>query len=145
MDYPAPLVTIDDSGALDFSDAYGVGVGKWDKHAIRWAYSQFPPSVDEAEELDRIVRGGIDRGLFIVSDADARPAGALAPTMAMLPPGNFLVSMVLSLSRLRASLTRPRSDGVSRSMGASRSLLNIFIDVSVGETCKIGDGSLSMT
>ncbi len=42
MDYPAPLVTIDDHGDLDFSEAYGVGVGEWDKHAIRWAYSQFP-------------------------------------------------------------------------------------------------------
>ena len=79
MDYPAPLVTIDDHGELDFSEAYGVGVGEWDKHAIRWAYSQFPPGVDESDELEKIVRNGFDHGLFILSDADARPAGAAHP------------------------------------------------------------------
>jgi hypothetical protein len=79
MDYPAPLVTIDDHGELDFSEAYGVGIGEWDKHAIRWAYSQFPAGVDEADELENMVSDGLDRGLFILSDADARPAGAAHP------------------------------------------------------------------
>ncbi len=79
MDYPAPLVTIDDSGALDFSQAYGVGVGEWDKHAIRWAYAQFPPGISESAELETIVRDALNRGLFILSDADARPAGAAHP------------------------------------------------------------------
>jgi hypothetical protein len=79
MDYPAPLVTVDDNGDLDFSKAYGVGVGEWDKHAIRWAYAQFPPGVSESAELETIVRDALNRGLFILSDADARPAGAAHP------------------------------------------------------------------
>jgi hypothetical protein len=79
MDYPAPLVTIDDHGELDFSEAYGVGVGEWDKHAIRWAYAQFPPGASESAELETIVRDALNRGLFILSDADARPAGAAHP------------------------------------------------------------------
>ena len=33
---------------LDPSDAYGVGVGSWDSHTVRWLYSQFPPGTDEA-------------------------------------------------------------------------------------------------
>ena len=87
MDYPAPLVTIDDDGDLDFSEAYGVGIGEWDKHAIRWAYSQFPAGVDEADELESMVRGALDRGLFILSDADARPAGAAHPLASLWDNG----------------------------------------------------------
>ena len=79
MDYPAPLVGIDDNGELDFSDAYGVGMGPWDEQSIRRAYAQFPPGADEASELEAIVRDGLDRGLVFLSDADARPAGAAHP------------------------------------------------------------------
>jgi hypothetical protein len=79
MDYPAPLVKIDDNGELDFSEAYGVGVGPWDMQSIRRAYAQFPPGADEAAELEAIVREGLDRGLVFLSDADARPAGAAHP------------------------------------------------------------------
>ena len=58
MDYPAPLVTVDDGGELDFSRAYGVGVGAWDVHAIRYAYGESPPAADEAATLDAHRRGG---------------------------------------------------------------------------------------
>ena len=76
MDYPAPLITVGADGELDVSEAYGVGVGAWDRHAIRWAYSQFAPGVDEAAALEEIVREGLAGGLRFVADADARPPGA---------------------------------------------------------------------
>lgn len=79
MDYPVPRVSVDETGRLDFSEAYGVGVGAWDKHAIRWLYSEFPQGADEKAELDRIAQEGIDAGLIYLSDADARPAGAADP------------------------------------------------------------------
>ncbi len=78
MDYPAPLVKIT-NGALDLSEAYGVGVGPFDTFAVRYAYSQFPASTDEAAELARIVEAGVGAGMLYVSDADARPAGAAHP------------------------------------------------------------------
>ncbi len=37
MDYPAPRVTLVD-GRPDLSDAYGVGVGKWDMATVAWLY-----------------------------------------------------------------------------------------------------------
>ncbi len=83
MDYPAPLVSVGDDGELDFSRAYGVGVGAWDKHAVRYAYSELPPGaeggVDEDGELERIVAQGIAAGLTFLSDADARSPGAAEP------------------------------------------------------------------
>ncbi len=79
MDYPAPLVTVDSGGQLNFGDAYGVGVGEWDLHAIRYSYGQFEPGADEMRELDSIAREGIERGLVFLTDHDARPAGAAEP------------------------------------------------------------------
>lgn len=38
MDYPAPRVTLV-NGAPDLSDAYGVGLGSWDRFAINWLYA----------------------------------------------------------------------------------------------------------
>jgi len=79
MDYPAPWVRLRADGTLDLTDAYGVGVGGWDLHAIRYAYSQFPPATDETAALDAIVRDGLERNLLFLTDADARPSGAAHP------------------------------------------------------------------
>ena len=79
MDYPAPLVTVRDDGSLDFSEAYAVGIGDWDKHAVKYVYSQFTPDQNESEELERIVRSGIEKGMYFISDADSRPASAANP------------------------------------------------------------------
>lgn len=79
MDYPAPLVTVNGSGELDFSRAYAVGAGAWDVHGVRYAYSQFPAGADEEEELERIIREGFDKGYLYLGDSDARPAGAAHP------------------------------------------------------------------
>ncbi len=79
MDYPAPLVTVGADGELDVSDAYGVGVGPWDRHAIRYAYAVPGPGESEEELLAGIVADGLDRGLVILTDQDARPPGAAEP------------------------------------------------------------------
>jgi hypothetical protein len=101
MDYPAPLVTVDENGDLDFSQAYGVGVGEWDKHAIRWAYSQFPPGVSEPAELEKMVCDALDRGLFILSDQDARPAGAAHPLANLWDNGSDPVDALVDTLAVR--------------------------------------------
>jgi hypothetical protein len=78
MDYPAPLVEIKD-GKLDLSNAYAVGVGAYDKFAIRYAYAEFPRGADERAALDKLVDEGVRAGMLFISDADARPAGAAHP------------------------------------------------------------------
>ena len=52
MDYPHPLVTLDQDGVLDLSDAYDVGIGAWDKVAIAYGYQDFAEGVDAAAALD---------------------------------------------------------------------------------------------
>jgi len=79
MDYPAPLVRLTPDDRIDFSDAYDVGVGEWDIHAVRYAYTEVPPGESEARVLGEIVREGLERGYLFISDRDARPAGAAHP------------------------------------------------------------------
>ncbi|MEA2562642.1 MAG: hypothetical protein QOH06_4146 [Acidobacteriota bacterium] len=79
MDYPAPMVGITPDGNLDFSKAYGTGVGEWDVFAIRWAYGQHTPGTNEAAAQDALLRDALKRGLVFLTDQDARPAGAAHP------------------------------------------------------------------
>jgi hypothetical protein len=79
MDYPAPLVVVDETGELDFSRAYDTGVGAWDIHGIRYAHEETPEGIDEEAFLDEIVQAGLDRGLLFITDQDARPPGAAHP------------------------------------------------------------------
>ena len=79
MDYPHPLVTLDDSGNVDLSHAYAVGIGAWDEAAIKYGYSQFPPDTNENAELDRLLRQNDADGLRYITDADARPFGGAHP------------------------------------------------------------------
>jgi hypothetical protein len=39
MDYPGPRVTLDTNGAPSLADAYGAGVGPWDRFMIKWLYA----------------------------------------------------------------------------------------------------------
>ncbi|MFN1835607.1 zinc-dependent metalloprotease [Balneola sp. MJW-20] len=78
MDYPHPQVDIVD-GELSLENAYDTGIGEWDKIAIRYGYSDFSNSNDQAEELESILEDAAERGLKYISDNDARPQGGAHP------------------------------------------------------------------
>jgi hypothetical protein len=79
MDYPHPLIELDASGKPDLSHAYAVGIGAWDKAAIRYGYSEFAPGTDENAALDKILRQDEADGLRFLTDADSRPLGGAHP------------------------------------------------------------------
>ncbi|MCG6921094.1 MAG: zinc-dependent metalloprotease [Acidobacteria bacterium] len=76
MDYPAPRVRITRDGELDLSDAYGKGIGVYDKLAVRWLYGDFPPGTDEDAALEAIVEEGLQGGLRFVDHVDNALVGA---------------------------------------------------------------------
>ncbi len=80
MDYPHPLVQIDEDGSFDLSAAYDTGIGEWDKAAIAYAYQDFPGGISESGKLLEIIEAGIAAGLPYISDYDARPAGSAHPS-----------------------------------------------------------------
>lgn len=102
MDYPAPWVKLDGNGELDFSEAYGVGIGVWDKLAIRWLYSEFELGVDERSALNAIISEGIGRGLRFYSDNDARAAGAAQPAASPWDNGSDPVAELAQVMQVRA-------------------------------------------
>lgn len=79
MDYPAPLVLISRDGTPAIGSAYAIGIGEWDKVAIRYGYSEIPDSVDEHVALSAILVEAEARGLSYLTDQDARPAGSAHP------------------------------------------------------------------
>jgi len=101
MDYPAPLVRVTASGDLDASEAYAVGIGAWDEHAIRWGYGEYPPGTDEVAAQELVVREGLDQGLVFISDADARPAGAAHPLANLWDNGADPISALEELMAVR--------------------------------------------
>jgi hypothetical protein len=99
MDYPAPRIKIV-NGTFDFSDAYKVGIGSWDRFAIRWLYDESPAANQEAA-LDTIVREGYAHGMRFVTDADARPAGSSNPWGALWDDGSDAVSELAHVAEVR--------------------------------------------
>ncbi|MBX7172342.1 MAG: zinc-dependent metalloprotease [Pyrinomonadaceae bacterium] len=98
MDYPAPLIQIKD-GKLDFSNAYAVGIGEFDKFQVRYAYSQF--SSNEDAELGKIVQDGIAKGMLFISDSDTRPPSAAHPLSNLWDNGSDPVAMLKTTMQIR--------------------------------------------
>ncbi|MCP4661423.1 MAG: DUF5117 domain-containing protein [bacterium] len=107
MDYPAPLVRVNDDGELDFSRAYGVGVGSWDLATIRYAYAELPPGTDEEAALTEMVREGLEVGHLYLSDRDARSPGAADPRANLWDNGDDpVVALELALRVRQIALER---------------------------------------
>ncbi|MEE8122351.1 MAG: zinc-dependent metalloprotease, partial [Anaerolineales bacterium] len=66
MDYPHPLVKVNQDGSFDLSDAYTKGIGQWDKVAIAYAYQEFQDSAGEEKGLNDILSRANSRGLHFI-------------------------------------------------------------------------------
>lgn len=73
MDYPHPKLTLS-NGQIDFSDAYAVGIGEWDKVTVAYAYQDFESN--ETTGLQKILNDAFAKGLRYITDQDARPKGS---------------------------------------------------------------------
>jgi len=70
LDYPHPLVTLRPDGTMDFSQAYDVGIGEWDKVSIRYGYEQFAAGTDEKAALAKILNDAWDQDYRYMSNQD---------------------------------------------------------------------------
>ena len=101
MDYPAPLVKITASGALDLSEAYDTGIGEWDKVSVRYSYSEHPSGSDEAQALTAIIMDALESGMYFMSDPDARPPGGAHPFAHLWDNGADPVEQLDHIMRVR--------------------------------------------
>lgn len=96
MDYPAMLVTLEND-KLDFSQVYDVGIGEWDKLAIRYGYAHF----DDLEAgLKSVIEAFEKQGLVYLADVDGRSASTMHPWASVWE--NNSNDPVLELARLIA-------------------------------------------
>ncbi|GIV59684.1 MAG: hypothetical protein KatS3mg043_0773 [Rhodothermaceae bacterium] len=107
MDYPAPLVTLDEDGQVVLDGAYATGIGAWDKVAIRYGYTDLPDTVDRKAALEAILHEAHAAGLQYVTDADARPAGGAHPAAHLWDNGDDAVrTLAQEMAVRRAALER---------------------------------------
>jgi hypothetical protein len=101
MDYPAPYVRPTADGGLDFSSAYSIGVGDWDKVAATWLYTEFKSGGDDKAALDKIITDAYAKGLRFVDDAQARGVESAHPYGAVWDNGADAVASLGETMRVR--------------------------------------------
>jgi hypothetical protein len=104
MDYPHPLLRLDENGQVDISEAYAVGIGAWDKRAILFGYQDFPDDVDAAAARDAILEETIASGLHFVADADARSVGMAHPLGSLWDNGANAMDELEELNAVRRAV-----------------------------------------
>ncbi|MEX2511655.1 MAG: zinc-dependent metalloprotease [Cyclobacteriaceae bacterium] len=102
MDYPHPTVKLTSGNKIDLSDAYGEGIGAWDKVAIKMAYSVFPQGTDDMEEIEKMVKDYQEKGMGFLSDQDARPIGSAHPQTHLWDNGGDAVDELNHVMKIRS-------------------------------------------
>jgi len=101
MDYPHPLISVEDNGELNFEKSYGVGIGEWDKRSIKYGYSSVPEETTEDKYLNSLILQNQQEGLLFITDQDARPTGGLHPYAHLWDNGKKPYEELKRLSALR--------------------------------------------
>jgi len=76
MDYPFPLIALDESGNPDISDAYRLTMGYADLLSVRYAYTWYPTPEAEAQGLTEIALEALDNNHVFLTGADAALSGS---------------------------------------------------------------------
>ncbi|MBV9883969.1 MAG: zinc-dependent metalloprotease [Sphingomonadaceae bacterium] len=97
MDYPAPRVRLV-NGRPDLTDAYGTGIGRWDRFAIDWLYGARTDA-----EGDQRMAAALAQGLRFVADDDSRPADAAHPLGSLWDDGADPVAELERMMAVRAA------------------------------------------
>jgi hypothetical protein len=120
MDYPAPDVHLV-NGALDVSQAYGVGIGEWDKVSAAWLYGDLSP-----EDKETLLQTAEANSLTFVGDLDGRSVGTAHPDASVWDNGSDPIASLKNVMAVRAfALERFGPDNLPK--GRPQSDLNAAI------------------
>ena len=132
MDYPHPLVTLNDDGEVVLSDAYDIGIGDWDKRAVIWGYQDFPDEVSDATGRAEIIAETLASGLSFVADEHARigsrgSAGPAHPKGSLWDNGADPVAELNRVMQLRAAVLNDFSERAIQSGRPMASLEDVLV------------------
>jgi hypothetical protein len=107
MDYPHPQFELDGNDVVA-PNAYGVGLGKWDKAAIAYGYAEFTnadgqslTADQEFSELRKLIHQNDSNGLLFIADTDARRPGSAHANASLWDNGRDAVSELSSMMGIR--------------------------------------------
>ncbi|RAU83046.1 zinc-dependent metalloprotease [Pontibacter arcticus] len=129
MDYPHPQVKLDRAGNIDLSQAYGTGIGEWDKVAVAYGYQDFGNRTDEKKALDQILEDGRKRGLAFISDRDARAAGGAHPTAHLWDNGSNATDELLHVLKVRKEALKKFSEDNIKTGAAMSTLEDVLVPI----------------
>lgn len=101
MDYPHPLVRLNEHGEISLNNAYDLKIGEWDKVAITWGYQDYSAGTNETEALNKILTEASKKGLQFISDRDARAPGGAHPQAHLWDNGKDAVSELMEVNKVR--------------------------------------------
>jgi Met-zincin/Domain of unknown function (DUF5117) len=103
MDYPHPWIMLDKDGVPDLSQAYGTGIGVWDKVAINFGYRPFADAGAERAGLESILGDAAKAGMYFMSDDDSRPLGGAHPHSHLWDNGADPAAELTRIMQIRAA------------------------------------------
>ncbi len=101
MDYPHPMITETASGQLDFSQAYDLKIGEWDKWAIKYGYGNPAPGQSEEEFLEKTLKDTYAAGFEFITDSDSRDPSGVHPRSHLWDNGASASGEMMRLLKLR--------------------------------------------
>jgi hypothetical protein len=99
MDYPHPIININDAGEWDLSNSYDTKIGEWDKRAIMYGYKDF--GKDETKSLESFIEETQKMGFLYQTDSDARPVHGASVHSHMWDNGKDPISELERIMKVR--------------------------------------------
>ncbi len=129
MDYPVPLIRFDDNGEIDLSDAYGVGIGEWDKRTVLYAYQDFSEGVDRGAARQEILGKTIADNFAFVADIDSRSPGSAHPDGNLWDNGADTVAELEHLMAVREYALERFSERVIRPGRSTATIEEVLVPI----------------
>lgn len=111
MDYPHPVITENASGELDFSQAYDLKIGEWDKWAIKYGYGTPAAGQSEEEFLEKTLTDTYAAGFEFITDSDSRNPSGVHPRSHLWDNGASASEELMRMLKLREN--RMKSFGLN--------------------------------
>ena len=126
MDYPHPTIRLK-NGKIDFSDAYAIGIGDWDKVTVAYSYGTVPKGMTESWYLNDILETAEKEGLRFITDSDARAATGAHPDAHLWDNGANAAEELEDVLALRKKAIRNFSEDNIQTGAAFSTLEDVFV------------------
>lgn len=128
MDYPHPRAILKDN-KIDISAPYDIGVGSWDKYIIKYGYSEYSNSAEQAAQLSALMTQVQRQGLRYIGEADSRSKGASNAYASLWDNGNDPVAELVSINKVRAKAINDFSASALLAGQPRGELSDIFVPI----------------